>query len=189
MPYVALTVYSALVSYGGLTAENAASKKVLVLGGSGGVGTFAIQILKAWGAEVATTCSKGAMDWLKQLTNVDRMIDYNSNELDAISNEFDLLLDAAKAQDPLLHVSAMKTLKRGGRYVTLNLPFAQNIDRRGFLIGMAANIKDVMCSKRTGSREGDCCTLVCHGLADVLIMRYTIVYSTTLMRLKLPALP
>lgn len=49
--YTGLTVWSALKT-GGLSASNAADKNILVLGGSGGVGNIAIQLLKSWGAKV-----------------------------------------------------------------------------------------------------------------------------------------
>lgn len=51
--YTGLTVWSALKVAGGLHCLNAANKNVLVLGGSGGVGNCAIQLLKSWGSKVA----------------------------------------------------------------------------------------------------------------------------------------
>jgi len=53
--YTGLTTWCALTSAGGLNASNAADKNVLVIGGSGGVGNSAIQILKSWGAKVLYT--------------------------------------------------------------------------------------------------------------------------------------
>lgn len=50
--YTGLTTWCALTSAGGLNASNAADKNVLVIGGSGGVGNCAIQILKSWGSKV-----------------------------------------------------------------------------------------------------------------------------------------
>lgn len=50
--YTGLTAWCALKMTGGLNASNAADKNVLVMGGSGGVGNCAIQILKSWGAKV-----------------------------------------------------------------------------------------------------------------------------------------
>jgi NADPH:quinone reductase-like Zn-dependent oxidoreductase len=50
--YTGLTAWCALKVAGGLYVLNASGKNVLVLGGSGGVGNCAIQILKSWGAKV-----------------------------------------------------------------------------------------------------------------------------------------
>lgn len=50
--YTGLTVWSALKVAGGLYVLNAANKNILVIGGSGGVGNCAIQLLKSWGAKV-----------------------------------------------------------------------------------------------------------------------------------------
>lgn len=50
--YAGLTVWGALKVAGGLYISNAANKNTLVLGGSGGVGNIAIQLLKSWGAKV-----------------------------------------------------------------------------------------------------------------------------------------
>lgn len=51
--YTGLTAWCALKVAGGLCILNAAGKDVLVLGGSGGVGNCAIQLLKSWGAKVS----------------------------------------------------------------------------------------------------------------------------------------
>lgn len=50
--YTGLTAWAALKVAGGLCVLNAAGKNVLVIGGSGGVGNCAIQLLKHWGAKV-----------------------------------------------------------------------------------------------------------------------------------------
>lgn len=52
--YTGLTVWCALKFAGGLYILNAYGKSVLVIGGSGGVGNCAIQLLKSWGAKVGT---------------------------------------------------------------------------------------------------------------------------------------
>ncbi|HVL02637.1 MAG TPA: alcohol dehydrogenase catalytic domain-containing protein, partial [Dongiaceae bacterium] len=57
LPYVTCTVWDALVTKAGLGPDNSNGKKVFVQGGSGGIGSLAIQLLKSWGAYVATTCS------------------------------------------------------------------------------------------------------------------------------------
>lgn len=57
VPYAAMTAWSALKVTGDLCLSPAKRKRILVLGGSGGVGTAAIQLLKAWGAQVSNANS------------------------------------------------------------------------------------------------------------------------------------
>lgn len=55
LPYAALTAWSALWISAGLCFWPAQGRRVLLLGGSGGVGTVALQMLKAWGAQVTSS--------------------------------------------------------------------------------------------------------------------------------------
>jgi len=54
IPYAAMTAWSALKVTGDLCLSTPKGKRVLILGGSGGVGAAAIQLLKAWGAQVSS---------------------------------------------------------------------------------------------------------------------------------------
>ena len=74
IPFVAATAYSALVENVGLSRTNTRGKKVLVHGGTGGVGSFAVQLLKAWGATVAVTCSAENASLARSL-GADKVID------------------------------------------------------------------------------------------------------------------
>jgi NADPH:quinone reductase-like Zn-dependent oxidoreductase len=56
------------------------SFRALVLGGSGGVGSFAVQLLKSWGVEVTATCSTNAIDMVKDL-GADYVLDYKSQDI------------------------------------------------------------------------------------------------------------
>ena len=156
IPFAALTAHKAIVLYGGINPNNANVKNVLVLGGTGGVGTLAVQILKAWGATVTATCSAGQEKWLKDLTGVDRVIDYKSNELDNLKEEYDMVLDAAPPQDPPIHEDALASLKKTNtsRYVTLNPPFLNNFDSKGLVLGGLANLCDAVSTTYKGMRNG-----------------------------------
>ncbi|CAG2109746.1 unnamed protein product [Medioppia subpectinata] len=140
IPYVGLTAWSAISTIGGLDHRNAFNKRALVLGGSGGVGTFAIQLLKAWGAHVTTTCSADATDFVYDQTGADLCVDYNdANELNAnCAESFDFVLNAASAApDSATADTGTQYLRKWkcGTYVTLTTPLLANADRYGLVLG------------------------------------------------------
>ena len=93
LPWVSCTVWSALVKRAGLNEGNAVGKKVLVHGGSGGVGSFAIQLLKAWGASVTTTCSTDNIEFVRQL-GADVIVSYRQeNFVEILRHDYDVVLD------------------------------------------------------------------------------------------------
>jgi NADPH:quinone reductase-like Zn-dependent oxidoreductase len=71
-----------------------AGQKVLINGASGGVGSFAVKIAKALGAEVTAVCSTAKMEMVRSLSP-DHMIDYTQTDITKMGQQFDLILDAA----------------------------------------------------------------------------------------------
>lgn len=113
---------AAAVPIGGLTAfryfKAAGLKrghKVLIYGASGSVGTFAIQIAKAFGAAITAVCS-GANSGLVKSLGAEAVIDYTKEDFTKTGVQFDVVLDAVGKTSK----SACKAvLKPGGKYVTV----------------------------------------------------------------------
>ncbi len=74
--------------------EVTAGQKVLITGASGGVGTFAVQIAKALGAEVTGVCSAAKMDLVRSI-GADHVIDYRKEDFTQMGQRFDVILDIA----------------------------------------------------------------------------------------------
>ncbi len=111
VPGVALTAWQALVDAAKLTA----AQTVLIHGGSGGVGTFAIQIAKARGAKVIATASTRNQDLLKQL-GADVAVDYTKQKFEVVAKDVDVVLDSV-GEDTLAR--SYSVVKKGGVIVSI----------------------------------------------------------------------
>ena len=111
VPLAALTAWQALIDIGKLES----GQTVLIHGGSGGVGSFAIQIAKARGVRVIATASTANQDLLKQL-GADVAIDYTKQKFEEIAHDVDLVLDPV-GRDTLAR--SYGVVKKGGIVVTI----------------------------------------------------------------------
>jgi NADPH:quinone reductase-like Zn-dependent oxidoreductase len=133
VPLVAETAWQALID----TAKLSAGQTVLIHGGSGGVGTFAIQIAKARGAKVIATASTANQDLLKQL-GADVTIDYTKTKFEDVARDVDVVLDTV-GKDTLAR--SYGVVKKGGFIVTLVARIDQaELDKHG-IRGASLSVK------------------------------------------------
>lgn len=129
IPLVGLTAWQALVEVGKVKP----GQKVFIQAGSGGVGTFAIQLAKHLGAKVATTTSGKNAELVKSL-GADVVIDYKAQDFNKILSGYDLVLNS---QDPNTLEKSLGVLKRGGQLISISGPpdpaFAKELGLNPFL--------------------------------------------------------
>jgi NADPH:quinone reductase-like Zn-dependent oxidoreductase len=111
VPMGALTAWQSLVD----TAKVSAGQTVLIHGGSGGVGSFAVQIAKAKGAKVIATASTANQDLLKQL-GADVAIDYTKTKFEDVAKDVDVVVDTV-GRDTLAR--SYGVVKKGGIVTTI----------------------------------------------------------------------
>jgi NADPH:quinone reductase-like Zn-dependent oxidoreductase len=117
VPVAALTALQGLRDKGQIQP----GQKVLINGASGGVGTFAVQIAKALGAEVTAVCSTRNVDMVRSL-DADQVIDYTKEDFTKSGHQYDLIL-AANGYHPILDYK--RALSPKGRYVMTGGSMAQ----------------------------------------------------------------
>ncbi|MDE1949659.1 MAG: NADP-dependent oxidoreductase [Burkholderiales bacterium] len=133
IPLVGLTAWQALVVRAGLKP----GQKVFVQAGSGGVGSFAIQLARHLGATVATTAGPTSLALVKGL-GAELAIDYRTQDFEALLRDQDLVLHS---QDAETLEKSLRVLKRGARLVSIAGPpdpaFGREIGAPGFVrLGM-----------------------------------------------------
>lgn len=114
IPLVALTAWQALIEKANLKK----GQKVFIQAGSGGVGTFAIQLAKHLGAFVATTTSTANVNWVKEL-GADLVIDYKKDDFEKILQGYDVVLNS---QDSATLTKSLNILKPGGKLISISGP-------------------------------------------------------------------
>src|SRR5947208_8314177 len=114
IPVVGLTAWQVLIERANLKQ----GQKVLIHAGSGGVGTFAIQLAKHIGATVATTTSTANVDLVKS-PGVDVVIDYKKEDFEKVLSGYDVVLNSL-GKDTL--EKSLKVLKPGGKLISIYGP-------------------------------------------------------------------
>ncbi|MFL5734824.1 MAG: NADP-dependent oxidoreductase [Chloroflexia bacterium] len=111
VPHSALTAWQALVE----TADVSPGQTVLIHGAAGGVGSFAVQMVKALGARAIGTCSPNNLEFLREL-GADEVIDYNATRFEDVVSDVDMVLDTRGGET---QERSWQVIKPGGILVTL----------------------------------------------------------------------
>lgn len=114
IPLVGLTAWQALIE----RAQLKSGQKVFIQAGSGGVGTFAIQLAKHLGASVATTTSTANVALVKSL-GADVVVDYKTQDFGEVLRDYDVVLNS---QDGKTLDKSLRVLKRGGKLISISGP-------------------------------------------------------------------
>lgn len=114
LPLVGLTAWQALIE----KAELKKGQKIFIQAGSGGVGTFAIQLAKHLGATVAASTSAANLDLVKGL-GADIVIDYKKDDVERMLKDYDVVLHS---QDAKTMEKSMRILKKGGKLISISGP-------------------------------------------------------------------
>lgn len=120
-----------------------AEQQVLVYGGSGSVGSFAVQLAKHFGAQVTAVCSTANVDLVKSL-GADTVVDYKKNDITQSGQQFDIVFDAVGY---LSYPASKKILKPKGAYasvawglgVTMHMMRSKMFGGQKVMIGMSDN--------------------------------------------------
>ena len=130
VPIAALTALQALRDHGQLQP----GQKVLINGASGGVGTYAVQIAKALGADVTAVCSPRNVEQAREL-GADRVVDYTQEDFTKLDIRHDLLIDIAGSK-PFSKLRSVLTPEATVVIVGAKFPANKGLGPLGHMIRM-----------------------------------------------------
>jgi NADPH:quinone reductase-like Zn-dependent oxidoreductase len=151
MPQTATFAAAAALPIAGLTALQALRDRgrirpghaVLVNGASGGVGTLAVQIAKAFGAEVTAVCSTRNIDLVRGL-GADHVVDYTVDDFTDTRVQFDIIIDMVANRPPS---RCRRILTRDGVYVGVGA------EKKGNWVGPLVGMARIALAGRLGRRS------------------------------------
>jgi NADPH:quinone reductase-like Zn-dependent oxidoreductase len=133
VPLSALTAWQSLFNLGQLQF----GQRILVHGGSGGVGHFAVQLAKWKGAHVIATASTKSQELLRKL-GADENIDYTTRKFEKIVEKIDIVLDTIGGET---QERSWRVLKKGGVLISLVQPPSEQKARRFGVRGMMCRVQ------------------------------------------------
>jgi NADPH:quinone reductase-like Zn-dependent oxidoreductase len=120
-------------------------QKALIVGASGSVGTFAVQLAKYFGAEVTGVCSSRNIEMVKSL-GADQVIDYTKEDFTKGGQTYDIIFDAVMKTSFL---RCKGSLTPNGVFITVDWPLLQvlwtsMVGRKKVLVGIATQMDDLI---------------------------------------------
>ncbi|AYD48330.1 NADP-dependent oxidoreductase [Arachidicoccus soli] len=146
VPLVGLVACNALFELGKLQA----GQRIFIHGGSGGVGSLAVQMAKAKGAYVIGSASTVNQKFLQQL-GADEVIDYSNQKFEELLQNIDLVFDGSPLRDENERIKCISILKDGGIFVSVNVdfPFSDEVKR----VLAIKNAKGELVAQQTNHRH------------------------------------
>lgn len=150
LPLAALTAWQSLIVAGRMKAGD----KVFIQAGAGGVGHLAIQLAKARGAWVATTCSERNIEYVAEL-GADEVINYREQRYEDVLSEMDIVLEAIGGEH---RKRSLGVLKKGGRHISIVSDLPKNVKEKGPVLGTLSSFLGVggflLCARARGYKPG-----------------------------------
>jgi len=130
-------------------------QQVLIVGGAGSVGTYAVQLARHERAHVTAVCGPASVDLVRSL-GAERVIDYSQEDFTQTGETYDIVFDAAM-KTSLAEVEGV--LKNGGVYLTLDWPILELVKSwfsrdKKMVVGMASKNRDDLVHLRELATKG-----------------------------------
>ncbi|VDM57254.1 unnamed protein product [Angiostrongylus costaricensis] len=155
IPYVANTVWAALVSVARMNPRSKPTERVLIHGGAGGLGTMAIQMLRAWGADkIVATCSDDSAEMVRKLGAIP--IDYRSSNVRehlVAEGPYEVILDCV-ASDLARWSDKTMGVWRNCIHVSVVTPLLRETDRHGLVMGLSSTAVKYLCRSYESALRG-----------------------------------
>ena len=138
LPYVACTTWSALINSGAVPIRGSQKLKIFVPGVTGGIGSFASQLCKAYGHNITASCSTNGINKVKRIISIDDVIDYTNIDYEQDlrnAGPFDVILDTQNEKYIDLYKKMMKDSLKS-KYVSLRPTLLPDTDSKGIPIGL-----------------------------------------------------